>query len=178
MNKPLDELYFTWLYGQVARVQRRHSTRTYWFLLRQLYHKPFIWFVPNDHNRKYDGIDLRYEFIDEDKIQDVDPDWMGLNCSMLEMLIALSRRFAFEAEGEPREWFWHMIQILGLDKYNDKEGVPVNKVDDVLDRVIWRTYEPSGRGGLFPLNHAAEDQRKVELWYQLSAYLLEKGLPG
>lgn len=174
MNEPLDELYLTWLYSQIGVVTRRHSTRTYWALARQLYNKPFIGFVPNDDNREADGKDLRFEFIDREDIQEIDIDWMELDCSMLEMLIVLARIMAFEAEGEPRDWFWHMLKNIRLDSYNDMSGVPYRKIDDILDRVIQRTYHPSGYGGLFPLKHAAEDQRKVELFYQLSAYLLEK----
>jgi hypothetical protein len=177
INKPLDELYLTWLYGQIGRIRQRRSSKSYWSLARQLYNKEFIPLVPNDDNRKADGKELRYEFINDEDIQDVDPNWMDLGCSMLEMLIALSRRLGFETGEEPREWFWHMIRNVHLDQYNDMAGVPHDKVDDIIDRVIWRTYHPSGRGGLFPLKNAHEDQRRVELWYQLSAYLLEKGVP-
>ena len=38
---------------------------------------------------------------------------------------------------------------------------------------VERRYKRSGEGGLFPLKNAAKDQRKVEIWYQLSSYLLE-----
>lgn len=96
---------------------------------------------------------------------------------MLEMMIALSRVLSFEADGEPRVWFWHLIEMLDLEQYNDRNynanRLAERKIDEALDRVIWRTYSPNGRGGLFPLNRATRDQRDVELWYQLSAYLLE-----
>jgi hypothetical protein len=41
-------------------------------------------------------------------------------------------------------------------------------------RLIWRTYEPDGSGGFFPLMHPS-DQRirhKVEIWTQMNAYWL------
>jgi hypothetical protein len=44
-------------------------------------------------------------------------------------------------------------------------------VDEILERVIGRTYRPDGRGGFFPLRYAEKDQREVELWYQLNAYV-------
>jgi hypothetical protein len=39
--------------------------------------------------------------------------------------------------------------------------------------VIWRTYDRRGHGGLFPLQRSNRDQRRVEIWYQLSEYLLQ-----
>lgn len=93
---------------------------------------------------------------------------------MLEMLIGLSRRLSFEAEGEPREWFWELIENIGLTHTNDQiyDEKIAEEIDEALDRVIWRKYLPNGRGGLFPLDHADRDQRTVEIWYQLNSYLM------
>jgi hypothetical protein len=175
VNEPLDELYLRWLYAGVGDVRLRNSSRTYWTLLRQFYKKEFVWIVPNDDNRVEDGKDLRYEFIDACGIETVDDAWINMGCSMLEMLIALSRRLAFEAEREPRDWFWRLIENLDLEEFTDANfnNRARRHVDTVLDNVVWRLYLPDGRGGLFPLDHPAEDQRDVEIWYQLSAYLLE-----
>lgn len=173
MNEPLDELYLNWLYGLVADSRISVRSRSYWTLTRQMFTKPFAWFVPNDDNRVEDGRSLRDEFIEDLGLDDVDPDWMQLDCSMFELLIGLSRRLSFQTEGEPREWFWHLVDNLGI-RYNDRERYPTALVEEVLDNVIWRTYKRNGDGGLFPLRHADRDQRDVELWYQLSAYLLER----
>jgi hypothetical protein len=170
---PLDELYFRWLYGQVGSVQSRNPTKKYWKILKKLFTKEFVWIIPNDDNRAEDGRDLRYEFINQQGLANVDQHWMQLGCSMLEMLIALSRRLSFEDDGEPRIWFWHLMENVGLGFYNDNETIPDQEVDEILDRIIWRTYKRNGSGGLFPLKKSKEDQRKIELWYQLCAYLLE-----
>jgi len=58
----LDDQYFEWLYSQVADVRIRKGPRTYWNLLRQLFATEFVWHVPNDDNRAYDGRDLRFEW--------------------------------------------------------------------------------------------------------------------
>lgn len=174
MSAPLDELYLTWLYSQIGSVKEKHPARTHWSLARQLFTKEFVWIIPNDDNRLEDGRDLRVEFLEEEGIEDPDPEWMRIGCSMLEMLVGLSRRLAFEAEGEPREWFWHLMKNLGLNHCSDKRRLTYEEVNDVLDRVIWRTYRWDGHGGLFPLNEPEKDQREVEIWYQLSAYLLER----
>jgi hypothetical protein len=143
-------------------------------MLKRLYIKEFVWIVPNDDNRLEDGRDLRYEFIEQQGLQDVDDCWSRLGCSMLELLVGLSRRLAFEAEGEPCDWFWHLVENIGLVQYTDNVRLPAAYIDEILDRVIFRTYRKNGQGGLFPLKRADEDQREIELWYQLSAYVLER----
>lgn len=100
-----------------------------------------------------------------------------MGCSMLEMLVALGRRLSFQMEGESRFWFWTLLENVGLDKFNDrfyKTDKQAEEVDEVLQRIIWRNYAEDGSGGLFPLKHPDEDQRKVEMWYQMSAYILEQ----
>jgi hypothetical protein len=173
VDAPLDELYFNWLYGQVGSLAEKNPSRTYWRMLKQLYTKEFVWIIQNDDNRAIDGQDLRREFIDQEGLSNVDLNWMRLGCSMFELLIGLSRRLSFEDGGEPTVWFWHLIENLGLEQYNDNTRVPEEKIDDILNRVIFRTYDRKGRGGLFPMNKTREDQREVELWYQLNEYLIE-----
>lgn len=172
MSAPIDDRYLTWLYSIVGDVNIKTPSRTYWKLLRQLYTKEFVWFVPNDDNRVEDGRELRYEFAD---LQKEDEAWLSLGCSMLEMMIGLSRRLCFEADGEPHIWFWHLIDNLGLTKFNDKryDDLAEEIIDDVLQTVIWRNYKPNGEGGLFPLMRHHEDQRELEIWYQMNAYILE-----
>lgn len=176
MSPPIDELYFQWLYSQVGSLKIANPSKTYWTLLKKLFTKEFIWIVPNDDNRAEDGRALRKEFLDEVEVAEVDPVWMRLGCSILELLIGISRRLNFEDESRgPDEWFWCLIENLSLKRYNDRVRFPERTVDEILDALIWRTYEPDGHGGLFPLRTPRADQRDVEIWYQLSAYLLENG---
>ena len=177
MTEPLEERYFRWLYSQVANVKLKNPSRTYWSLLKLLHMKEFVWIIPNDDNRLEDGRYLRYEFVNTFELEDVDPDWMNLGCSMLEMLVGLARRLYFEDDSPVDEWFWRILDNLGLREFTDDSNITehVEDVENIIDNVIWRTYRPNGRGGLFPLKHAPEDQREVELWYQMSEYLLENG---
>lgn len=176
MTESLDELYFKWLYGQVSNVKLKNPSRTYWSLLKLLHTKEFVWIIPNDDNRLEDGRLLRFEFAETHVYEyDIPDDWMSLECSMLEMLIALSRRLSFEDDKPVDEWFWHLMENLGIHGCSDRGGWSEQDVDEILDVVIWRTYEPDGRGGLFPLVDADEDQRDVEIWYQQSAYMIENG---
>lgn len=173
MNAPLDELYLTWLYEEVADSEIASPSGTYWNLLRYLYETEYVWIVANDDNRWEDGRFLREEFIEDLELDVEDSLWMNLECSMLEMMVALSRRLSFLGEGEPREWFWHLIDNLGLH-ITDRQRFPKSRVQEVLNTVIWRTYDADGTGGLFPLQNPRGDQRKIELWVQMNSYLLER----
>lgn len=175
MEEPLDEAYLTWLYGQFSNPRSRSQTKTYWDLARQLYKKEFVWIVPNDDNRVADGRDLRREFVESCGIADVDEAWLHLGCSFLEMMVALTRRLEFTTDIPARDWFWIMAENLGLTNYTDSnfQSDDQEEIDEILDRVIWRTYHPNGRGGLFPLLHPKEDQRDVEIWYQFNAFIDE-----
>jgi hypothetical protein len=172
----LDGLYFTWLYGQVGSVIERNPSKTYWKVLKQLHSKEFVWFVPNDDNRAEDGRNLRIDFLNYEGLSIGSSDWIYLPCSMLELLIALAQRVSFNDGRDPRSWFWHLMENLDLERYNDNTIVPEDQINDILDEVIWRTYRRNGQGGLFPLKRANHDQTKVELWDQMHAYLLEQGL--
>jgi hypothetical protein len=50
------------------------------------------------------------------------------------------------------------------------------KVKSILERVKNRDYETDGHGGLFPLRNPPEDQRQVELWYQMGHWMAENDL--
>lgn len=176
MNEPLDELYLKWLYSHVGNTRLRNPKRTYWDLLRQLYRKEFVWIISRDDNRLADGLELRREFVEttEYRFTKQDANWLQLGCSLLEMMIALCRHLNFEDDSQTvDEWFWELVTNLHLHKCNDASRFNEAEVDEILDDLIWRTYEPCGLGGLFPLNEPEKDQREVEIWYQLQTYLLE-----
>ncbi len=167
MTSELDGLYFEWL-CHLVNSSHHHN------LLNALFHKEFVWFVANDDNRAVDGKDLRREFLEAEQLEGTE-EFENIGCSMLELLIGLARRLQFEADGTTREWFWHLMKNASLHNFTDSGPLPVDRVDDILDRLIWRTYNPDGIGGLFPRVRPEQDQREVELWYQMSGYLLDIG---
>lgn len=165
---PYDPQYLSWLTNQISVPV---GNRTYSQMLTELHNKEFVWIIPNDDNRIADGMELRGEFfgqynggISED------------GASVLEVLIALSRRLAFVADGDPEVWAWRLLKNLELDKFWDplKSAKKVQDLDDRLEALIWRTYHSDGQGGFFPLAWPTEDQRRVELWYQMNAYIDEQ----
>lgn len=174
-TQPLDELYFKWLYSQVADPEVTDPSLTYWKLLKIFFTREAIWLVENDVNRLEDGKALRLDFLDGTRVKPT-REWKDLGCSVLELMVGLARKLSFEdlAGGEPHYWFWKMIENLGLIGYSDARPLPLKKIDDALNRVLYREYKRTGLGGFFPLKHTDKDQRKVELWYQMSEYLLEQ----
>lgn len=164
-----------WLNSLVEPVRNRNPARTHSLLVEQLFLKDFRWSIPNDDNRMEDGKELRQEFLYE---YEVDQKWMDEPCTVLEMLVALARRVAFEDSGEPDEWFWKLMDNLGLEQYTDEvyNYVVADEVNEVLDIFLDRRYEYNGYGGLFPLDHTDADQTEIEIWYQMSSYLLEHGI--
>ncbi len=175
MRQRLEDHYFEWLYTHFGVVSNRNPKHSYWELFRYLHQQEFVWLVPNDDNRVEDGKALRLQFIQAEETDEVDVYWLELGCSVLEMLVALAGRASYETSKEPGEWIWIFLQNLGLDKFSDLnwDQRAIRWTEKKLEQLIYRRYSPSGRGGLFPLRNAAEDQRNVELWYQLSAYLIE-----
>jgi hypothetical protein len=182
MSGPLDELYFQWLYEQVADPGFDDQELTYWTILKILFTKEFVWVVANDENRIQDGISLRIEFLAEQHLIDQDPDWMELGCSVLELMVGLSLRLESEAnKGQAHYWFWVLMDNLGFNGYNDRRRFTkrqLERIDDTLNSLIYRNYEPSGLGGFFPLREPHGDQRKAEIWYQMGSYILERELAG
>jgi hypothetical protein len=174
-SNTLDNQYFEWLYKNIGSIRNSNPFRSYWHLARVLYTTPYFWFVHNDDNRVEDGRALRDEFLSEYPLGNVELEWMGLDCSMLEMLIGLARRAEFQSDTSAGDWFWKFMQNLEIRDYTDAVWNPhiEQEVNEALERVCRRTYAQDGTGGLFPLRRPERDQRRIELAYQLSAYLLE-----
>jgi hypothetical protein len=185
MSEPvIDGQYFDWLYGRIADPGFKDKSLTYWKILRVLYLKEFYWTVDNDENRVDVGKALRITFLNEMGIDrhSVDPHWLDLPCSMFELMVGLANDLSFQAGGKPHYWFWeHLMVNIGLAGFSDKirfTDIRRQQIDQLLDMLINRQYEPTGLGGFFPLQDPPTDQTKVELWFQLSEYVIERELAG
>ena len=166
------DLYFEWLLEQVDCPDHFRK------LMKRLYDRPFIFSISMDGNRASDGLALRDRFAseygDDLRYSDVRKD----GCSVLEMMVALACRMEDDIMHDPSlgdrspEWFWVMISNLRLDRMDD-ENFDLRYVDDVLNVFLNRTYFMNGTGGLFPLKIPKVNQRRVEIWYQMSAFIAE-----
>lgn len=178
MDGPLENLYFEWLCAKVMNLKPRRDEATYWDLLRKLHKTEFVWTISGDDNRAEDGKELRKEFILQAEIPDnrAIREWrLDIGCSVLEMLIAFARRAEFQTDDPLPLWFWEFVRNLGLEEFNDSRGLDEEFVDLVLEDFVWRTYQPNGEGGLFPIDNPSMDQRTVEVWYQFCEYLVDHG---
>lgn len=177
VDEPIEEVYFRWLYAKVAAEDNPSPANTFWTLFSVLHHTEFVWLVPGDDNRAADGIELRKEFFDQIGMER-DPIMMALPCSVLEMFIAFARRAEWQTDISVRDWFWVFLANLHLEGCNDSEEDVAEFANDVLDQFLWRTYSGgTGEGGMFPLDKVSRnDQRKVEIWYQFSEYLIDHNI--
>lgn len=164
-----EYIYLEWLCNKVNCNQNAeyYNDLVYW-----LYHLDFYSILPNDDNRVIDGEKLREQF--------------GINldqkCSILEMLIGLADRMDYILY-DPKEgnrldkWFWVLINNLKLRPVNiDDEEEDNVKNRFIVKKFIERRYARNGEGGLFPLKRTNEDQRRVEIWYQMMAWINENNL--
>lgn len=171
--------YFRFLRSLVCiDVYDSHEEEMEFQLLQRLFGMEFYSLIPNDDNRGMDGIELREQFIDQGGGQHVLP--FG-PCTVLEMLIGLSYRLEFETtqskwEKTPREWFWILIDNLNLDF----RSYPDLNIEDYRELIfesvtlfLERGYKSNGEGGLFPLKNPKKDQKKVEIWYQMTNFVVE-----
>lgn len=169
--EPIEHSYFNWLSSQVQKkLAVSTPSLTYYRLLKQLHQTEYVWLIVGDDNRVEDGVELRLSFL-SDSNSKIESDWLYSGCSVLEMLIAFSKRAEFNTEFDSYFWFWHFLNNLNLDDCNDASDYDYDVVDYILNRFVYREYEPEGYGGLFPLSKPKRDQTKVEIWYQFFEYL-------
>lgn len=173
----LNDQYFRWMCQLVCSDKKRRRT-SHQQLLSRLHQAEFSYTIGMDGNRAADGTDLRYRFGDEHgyDMRLIASYLDNRVCSILEMLVALSIRCEEHIMDNPDignrtgEWFWGMIECLGLynmsDSYYDEEII-----DDILYRFINREYERDGTGGLFSVRNSPYDFRLAEIWYQMCWYL-------
>lgn len=170
-RKPrLPEDYLRWLEPQL---QDENPDRSYWELLNLMFERSFDVVIDMDANRVHDGLDLRVNFAREHRyrLEIMQPLGAG---TFLEVLIGLSRRMAFQAGGQAPGWAWILMENLGLHRMTDPLSQQKRrKAQEIMEVAINRNYAPDGNGGFFPLSWPDEDQTRVQLWYQMSAYIEE-----
>lgn len=164
--------YFKWLLKLIDC-----DAGKYGYLMVALFNKEFYWTMPLDENRAEDGKTLRDLFCETKKIDDAS-DIFG-PCTVLEMMIALARRWRMDITSEDGSddgfglYFWEMIENLGLKDCTNETFQP-EIVDEKLNFMLDRDYSANGVGSLFPVASPKIDQKKSEIWYQLQAYLAEQ----
>lgn len=188
MSRPnIHDEYFLWLLTKINPMTNSLSRRSYSKLCSYLHNRwEFYWSVDYDENRQADGFDQRQLYLDyigpgiftSKQIREL----MDNPVSVFEVLVAISERIDFNLDdlvSGPRTWKWfvEMIDNLSLADLTDEHWDEVDdpkRVDYIIQILLDRSYDEDGTGGLFPLRDPKEDQTRVELWYQMNAYLHEK----
>lgn len=175
--------YFFWLCDYIGANGEEviGQEKPYICLMEFLHNKTFVAFVHYDENRISDGEVLRKDFKETSLYLPEDYECLDRPCTVLEVLVALARKMDDilnwdTSKDQTPLYFWEFIQNLGLDRADDDVFyMPTNLiyVEEIIDQFVRRKYASDGRGGLFPLKHAKEDQREVEIWYQMAAYIQE-----
>ena len=161
--------YYAWLLEKVKMPHGEYGN--YQLLMQYLYTNDFKYFLVMDENRAEGGIALRSIFAQEVGVylEDVKDG----PCSILEMLIALAENMYSYADKLTCEWFWEMIGNLGLIIFDD-ESFDEAEVSKRLDIWMYREFDKSGRGSIFPIPESYDvgDMRNMEIWNQMNKYLL------
>jgi hypothetical protein len=180
----IHDLYFKWLMDQLG-----DTSEPFQRLCQMLDQNVFTRRVGNDVNRASDGLHLRRRFLDAYDEANIHPRisnaFLELECSWLEMLIALSDRLDYNYDGGIKSRFLELITNLGLLKIlftsvgqssvNIYDEVDQDLVDSATSRVDHNLIDRNGFGGLFPLRTSGHtDQREVEIWAQHAAYFSER----
>lgn len=172
-EKNIEREYFEWLYGLVM-----NGNRAYRHVLAALNEREFVYLLEMDQNRADDGMDLRYRFGYERGYlaERISEELDTRPCSVLEMMAGLAARCEEHIMNDPamgdrtHQWFWVMVCSLGLNMTTDAryDGYAVQQA---IDKLLRREYEPDGRGGLFTVENSPYDLRNMEIWYQMMSYL-------
>lgn len=171
----MDRLYFEWLLDVIN--YDANASETHNKLLWQMYGTPFYYSNSTDENRIFDGLKLR-ETYDEYYADS----HSNIPCSVLEVLIALAKRCEEDimedpdSEDKTPQWFWIMIQNLGLLSIDDAHYDEM-RVQKILTKFMNREYGPDGRGSIFYSDNKDRDFRSADLWYQMSWYLVDHFYP-
>jgi len=176
----IQEAYFNWLYYLVYDpADPLIVFRTVCSVMHEI---EFLALVPHDENRIADGAELRNRFQRESN-KSLGPmeiaDLMASNVSVFEVLLALADRADFMVPLTQKVWFRIFIENLKLDEFTD-EYCDRNKtlwpVKSIINCFNNRAYSKTGKRGIFPLRRPRCDQREVELWYQMGAYMTENAM--
>lgn len=163
-----DDLYFGWLQDQSVPLD---SVEKYGEVLKKLYSAPYVPHHELDVNRAEDGVALREEWAEEygEYADDLTPVWMDEQCSVLEMLVGMSRRAEYNTIHVTATQ-WVSIFLMNLDVLIGDFDYKINEeyVEAVLEDFS------TGDITIFPTN--VRDGKSKELWYQMMDYIEEQHL--
>lgn len=176
-----DPGYMAYLRSHVELNDFVGRGRTYLGLLKHLNQTDFVSYIDMDVNREEDAFSLRAYYLNE-VFQLPDGSFTTDTCpSVLEVMIALAERIDGIASVDyiptSPDWFWEMCDNAGYLVYTDeyllRNPYARAEMEAITQQIIEREFEPNGNGSWFPLERPEKDQRDVQIWEQMYAYLRE-----
>lgn len=153
-----------------------YQNKYYDKLLRTLFETDFYAINDMDNNRISDGFEMRDRFVNDGGIISDPQNFIGANCSILELMVALAIRCEIDIMHSVREgdrtavWFWKMVGSLGLNDMDDGRYDNLH-VNYILEDFINHNYTRDGKGGLFYVQNSWMDMRDLEIWSQMNLFL-------
>lgn len=148
---------------------------------------PFVAELEEDKNLVESALYSRRNFVRNRSMNDKRNFYRAMgDCSVLEIMAVIVRKMSYMllgnalASSRQGALFFELIDNLGLGWINDDAfGSDPDScseyIEDVLSQFVGRNYAENGEdGGLFPLENPPDDMRKMGLFQQLDAYLIEK----
>jgi len=169
VDGPVDDQYLLWLIHCVGAEEYTKVCNTMQKIV-------FDASVPNDDNRAAEGKDLRRQFLEQHNYHtSVYYMWLAPPASIFETLAALTDHAEFMTGISKDKWFKIFLGNLHIENCHDGRwsGAVSRKVQRALEMFNHRHYMPSGHGGLFPIQNSIYDQREIEIWYQMCAFIQE-----
>ena len=174
--KTIQEAYWDWLVKKTGQPGYGREKQ-----LQVLDNIVFVPHISGDENRAWYGKHLREIWYEEykwcDYIEDSEESYQKFieyDCTVLEMLLALAEAMEEQADDTAPYskigWFWVMVDNLGI-----RRQTPLKTVRQRVKDFVNRNYTRYGVGSIFPLQQITEDQRNVEIWYQMMTYLTQNG---
>ena len=141
-----------WFDAILEDIDPKHERELF---LLDLYGTAFQVFNERDINRVNDVIEARNEFYDGEN-------YSKNGASVHEILYILAKRMQF---------------LISFSQKIDENALKRDKIvqKNAKKLQIWmqRCFKSDGNGSIFPLKCAKKDQRGVEIWYQMQAYIAE-----
>lgn len=146
-------------------------------IINYLYEMEYVVIRPSDDNRRIDGQDLRYKFLQEAGYNANDAfhivgNILNKPCNVLEFIVAIAYRIDQDimydwSEGtQIYKWFWIMLGNLGLHYTYSKEQVYI-----IVTEFMHYNYQPNGAGGLFLTDDPSIIMTDHDIWTQMHIYL-------
>lgn len=179
----LMETYFEWLKSEAFSLASER--REYEGVLRELHDIPFYWTIWSDENRAGDAMSFRqHEFLNfQHGLDGVDQVWLGnwatATPSVLEVLLAIARRWTFYFQGDVQPYFGHLFHNMGFDRFPGRaiSSATRERIRLKVDCWLSRQFKPNGHGSPFPVDNMRAfdilDMRKIDIWGQMNAYSAE-----